>query len=86
MDWETAFYAVLGILNASMAGLLAYLAKTNIDLQKAVTGLSTTISGIVDRDLMQTSKRLHNIEGRLTQVEHDMIKCGASGTGKKDFC
>ena len=74
MNWETAFYTVLGVLNASMAALLAYLAKTNIDLQKAVTGLSTTITGIVTRDISDTRKRMHGVEGRLTQVEHDLIK------------
>ena len=57
-----------------MAALLAYLAKTNIDLQKAVTGVSTTITGIVTRDILDTRKRMHGVEGRLTQVEHDIIK------------
>jgi len=75
-EWQTAFYMVLGILNGGMAALLAYLAKTNIDLQKAVASMNESIEGILNRDIQDFRKRQHSIESRVTQLEHDFIRAG----------
>lgn len=75
-NFEKGFWWAIGVIQVLILALLGYLANANVELQKTVTELHTTIRVVVDKDLKRVEARQDMIDAEqraLTQLlaEHE---------------